>query len=269
MSELAKPFVHWAGGKRQLLPELVKRVPQEFETYYEPFVGGGALFFELWNRKRFKRAVLSDANAELIGLYRAVRDTCESLIMCAKHFFSKHSEGEYYVERKTIYPGQPIRSAARTLYLNKAGFNGLYRVNRKGEFNVPWGKREKLTLDVDGIMRASEALQCAELEVADFTEARSAAPGDFVYFDPPYVPVSATSFAQYQKDGFGIDRTYYLAAVCAELVAGGVPFLLSNSDASDALRAFAGFKIECVQARRNINSNGAGRGKVGEILVSG
>jgi DNA adenine methylase len=118
-------------------------------------------------------------------------------------------------------------------------------------------------------MRASEALQCAELEVADFTEARSAAPGDFVYFDPPYVPVSATSFAQYQKDGFGIDRTYYLAAVCAELVAGGVPFLLSNSDASDALRAFAGFKIECVQARRNINSNGAGRGKVGEILVSG
>jgi DNA adenine methylase len=272
IARYAKPVLKWAGGKRQLLPELVKRIPQEIETYYEPFVGGGAVFFDLWNQNRFKRAVLSDANSELISLYTVVRDTPNELINRAEYLFGqKPQEGFYYSVRDTVWGlGQTrAESAARTLYLNRAGFNGLYRVNRKGEFNVPWGKREKLTLDTDGIMRASEALQCAELKVADFTEVRSAVPGDFVYFDPPYVPVSATSFAQYQKDGFGMDRTYCLAAVCAELVAGGVPFLMSNSDAPDALRAFAGFKIECVQARRAINSNGAGRGKVGEILVSG
>jgi DNA adenine methylase len=266
----AKPFLKWAGGKRQLLPEILKRTPTEINTYYEPFLGGGAVFFELWNQRRFKRAVLSDTNQELIDLYRAVRDNPKEFLACAADIYAKHTE-EYYYSLRASVMATSIGGAVRTLYLNKAGFNGLYRVNQKGEFNVPWGKRPTLALDTDAIWRASEALQDADLYAIDFGHVTSAEPGDFVYMDPPYVPTAPTSFAAYQKDGFGLLHTRRVVDVCSVLRALDVAFLASNSDAPDAVGAFAvaeTFKVEHITARRTINSNGAGRGKVGEILVS-
>ena len=276
---MARPFLKWAGGKTQLLRHLLAEAPQRIATYYEPFVGGGALFFALQEEGRFDRAVLSDSNEELINAYIQVRDHVDDLIAALEVHQRKYRarRGErrpgYYYAIRDKRPTCSIGSAARMVFLNKTCFNGLYRVNAKGEFNVPHGRYENPTIcDGDGLRAASAALQGAELRVADFDDAvGSAGPGDFAYFDPPYVPVSETAhFTAYTASEFGVDEQARLAATAEAVRARGACALLSNSGHPDVARLYegGGFHLATVEAARAINSNPDARGAVREYLIS-
>ena len=266
----ARPILKWAGGKARLCPEFERRglLPPAFETYYEPFVGGAALFFHL----RPKRAVLMDTNEELLNVYAQVRDSPRELIDELARMKSLHSEAFFYETRaKQPQKLTPLARAARTLYLNKTCFNGLYRVNAKGEFNVPFGRYANPTIvDPDAIHAAADALRHADLVHADFGKVESmASPGDFVYFDPPYDPVSLTSnFTSYTKSPFGRAEQERLSELFARLVEKGVHCLLSNSDTPLVRSLYAGFETEALRVPRFINSNAEKRGPVGEVAVS-
>jgi DNA adenine methylase len=264
-----RPFVKWAGGKGQLLPELMARVPKRFNRYFEPFVGGGALFFHL----QPEQAVLSDSNPELINLYLVIRDQVEELIEAlVGHVYEK----EYYyrlrdVERTPEYAEwSAVERASRFIYLNKTCYNGLYRVNSKGEFNVPFGRYKNPTiLDEDTLRACHEALQGVDIECRDFREVwMDLGKGDFVYFDPPYVPVSATAkFDEYTQEGFVEEDQRDLAEICRELDGRGVKFIASNADAPLVRELYEGFDIEVVYAARSINSKGRKRELVPEVVV--
>lgn len=264
-----RPFVKWAGGKGQLLSELVARVPQPFNRYFEPFVGGGALFFNLSP----KQAVLSDSNPDLINLYVVIRDQVDELIEdLGQHVYDR----EYYYRLRqvdrTLEYGQwtAVKRASRFIYLNKTCYNGLYRVNSRGEFNVPFGRYKNPTiLDVDNLRACHEALQGVTIECRDFREAcRELGEGDFVYFDPPYMPVSATaSFTGYTREGFGEKMQEELVSVCRALDRRGVRFMVSNSDTPLVRGLYEGFNLEVVFAARSINSQGRKRGRVPEVVV--
>lgn len=278
---LPRPFLKWVGGKGQLLPELVKRVEAAgaFGRYHEPFVGGGALFFELHRTGRLKRkAVLSDANPNLVNAYTAVRDEVDAVIRALQRHKSKHSEDHYYAVRAKV-PRTPAAQAARLIYLNKTGYNGLYRENRKGEYNVPFGRYKNPAIcDEDNLRSASRALQSAAIDERHFeTVLDKAKPGDLVYFDPPYHPVSKTaSFTSYAQHGFAEDSQRLLARVAHDLTANGVHILLSNSMTPFIRELYASyhtdkgvpaFTIEEVQATRAINSRPDRRGKIPEALI--
>lgn len=261
----ARPFLKWVGGKTQLLEQFEPLLPSKFGRYFEPFIGGGALFFRLHP----PAATLLDMNAELIDCYIAVRDDVEGVLSeLQKHQYeTKH----YYAVREL----DPLklsltRRAARTIFLNKTGFNGLYRVNREGRFNVPFGRHSRPSFADPPTLRAcSAALRGVSAYVGDFgCVLDEAQPGDFVYFDPPYVPVSDTAdFTSYVVGGFGWEQQERLAEVFRTLAKRGVHVMLSNSDVPRLRKLYAGFQIDGVQAARNINSNTARRGKVAEIVV--
>lgn len=270
-SDLA-PFLKWAGGKRALVPELLRHVPAELDTYYEPFLGGGALFFallQLPGRRRFRRAVLWDTNSELISCYRAIRADVTAVLAALE----KHVEGEEHYYR--VRDQNPARlsdanRAARTIYLNRNGFNGLYRVNRSGRFNVPFGKHTSLqTMNTDRLRAVSEALQGVDVAVGDFADCvKAAGPRDFVYFDPPYVPLSRTSnFTDYSITGFGEAQQQRLADLLRHLGREKVRALLSNSDCEVTRALYRGLPIDEVRVARLINSVASGRGQVSELLV--
>ena len=265
------PFLKWAGGKRQLVPRILDLVPARIETYYEPFLGGAAVFFALAKLGLFRRAVLTDANVELVNCYQAVRDDVESVIAeLAKH---KNSSGHYYkVRAQNLARLTEVQRAARLIFLNRCGFNGLYRVNSQGAFNVPFGRYSRPTIcDPAKLRKASRILQSVEIRRADFGEIlEEARPGkrDFVYLDPPYVPLSKTSsFTAYASRDFDLSQQQRLAAALVQLAKRRVPALLSNSDCGTTRTLYEGLEIAEVQARRAINSNARGRGPVGEILV--
>ncbi len=276
-SDLARPFLKWAGGKRQRLREIRRYVPREFGTYFEPFVGAGAVLFDL----QPPRAVINDANEELINCYRVIRDDAQELIRLAERHRRKDSE-EYFYELRSLdrKPGlealPEVERAARVIYLNKAGFNGLYRVNKQGYFNVPYRRHEKppQIVDPEVIREVSRYLNEARVEIksGDFKDAiASADEGDFVYFDPPYDPVSrSASFTGYAPGGFSEKEQRELKQVCDDLTRRGCRVLVSNS-ATDFMRGLFGnrrrYTVREVQARRNINSVGARRGAVGELLI--
>jgi DNA adenine methylase len=263
------PVLKWAGGKRQLLPQILARLPERIETYFEPFLGGGAVFFELCSKQLFRRAVLADRNAELVSVYLALKQDPEALIRALERYQKRHSEDEYYRVREQR-PRSLVARAARVIYLNKTGFNGLYRVNRSGGFNVPFGRYEKPRIVNEARLRAAaRALEKIDVRVGDFAEICALArPGDAVYLDPPYLPLSKTaSFAEYHADPFGLEEHQRLAQVFGALGARGVAAVLSNSDTPATRRLFRGFRVESVKARRPINSDRAGRGVVNEILV--
>lgn len=265
----APPLLKWAGGKRQLVDVILKHLPAQIDTYFEPFIGGGAVFFALAATKRFRRARLSDQNRELIETYRQVRDDVEGVI--AELSRMPHSEEDYYRIRATT-PRKPARQAARMIYLNRTGFNGLYRVNRSGRFNVPFGRYKNPKIcDVARLHAVAAALQGVELSVTDFEHAAGAAqPGDAVYFDPPYVPVSTTArFAEYQSEPFGPAEHERLAQLYAELCARGVATVLSNSDVPYTRSLYSELDVGTVAARRAINSLASARGPVSELLVVG
>ncbi len=257
--------------KTALLPEILPRLPKKFGTYYEPFIGGGAVFFALAAEKRFERAVISDANKELIRTYEALKRDVDNVIRALKKHV--YEEKHYNAVRAQNPNTLGLAShAARFIYLNRSCFNGLYRVNRKGEFNVPFGRYKNPTIcDEENLRAVSLALQSVTLETGDFEEAtHSANKGDVVYHDPPYLPVSKTSnFVGYTKGGFGPDQQERLRNVMEKLDARGVHVLLSNIDAPLVRDLYEGFKIEEVQAPRRVNSKGGKRGNVGELLISG
>lgn len=264
----AKPFLKWVGSKRQLVPELLKRVPPKFGTYYEPFVGGGALFFAL----QPPMAGLADNNLDLVKTYWAVRDNVEELIHLLREYADMHSEKFYYDMRGNNTANLEVDVAARFIYLNKTCFNGLYRVNKGGGFNVPMGRYTNPTIcDDDGLRACSEVMKAGTVQIVrrDFrASAMEAQAGDFVYFDSPYVPLSATSnFASYTKDGFGAAEQVALRDLALDLKRRGVHVLLSNSTAARDLYA-KGFTVEEVQCRRSVNSKAAGRGAITELLIS-
>jgi DNA adenine methylase len=263
----AAPFLKWVGGKTSLLPELLKHVPvpQRLRGYHEPFVGGGALFFAV----RPRRAALSDHNGELVHCYRQVRDDVYSVLdVLARHVY----ERAHFEQVRALDPQHlaPAERAARFIYLNKTCFNGLWRVNRSGRFNVPIGRYKNPRFhDPSSLITASHALQGVALEQAPFEESLGrAAPGDFVYLDPPYDPVSPTaSFASYTADGFTWEDQRRLAHACVVLNRRGVRFLLSNSATDRVRELYRGFEQRIVHAPRFINSKGGGRGRVDELLV--
>jgi DNA adenine methylase len=262
----ARPFLKWAGGKGQLLSQLRPLLPAAHHRYFEPFAGGAAMFFSLAPKK----AVLADVNQELIDCYKATRDDVDGVIEAlAEHVY----EAEHYYRVRAIDPRSlpPARRAARTIYLNRTGYNGLYRVNRSGKFNVPMGRyTNPLLCDAQNLRACSQALANVVVRRADFERAvEGARAGDFVYFDPPYVPVSDTAdFTAYVPGGFGADQQRRLARLFGELARRGVHAMLSNSDTPAVRELYRGFTIHRVLASRHINSRGALRGKVGEVVVT-
>ncbi|MFO0666104.1 MAG: Dam family site-specific DNA-(adenine-N6)-methyltransferase [Polyangiaceae bacterium] len=267
-----KPVVKWAGGKARLLGEILPSVPARIGTYFEPFCGGAALFFALAaeDPRRFKHAVLADRNEELVALYRAIRDDLPGLLKELRKF--KHDRDFFYEVRAwDVKRASPVKRGARLLFLNKTCFNGLWRVNSKGEFNVPFGKYKNPNfLDEDALAAASEALQGVDIKVADFADVtRAAKAGDFVYFDPPYAPVSRTAqFTSYAVDGFGPADQERLREEFLRLRNKKVAALLSNADVSDVRALYDDFSVRVVSARRSINSDIKKRGVVSEVIVS-
>jgi len=253
------------GGKNRVLPQLLPLLPERFNRYHEPFVGGGAMFFSLQPGK----AELWDINAELINCYQVIRDQVEDLIPALSlHRYEK----DYYYALRALDPREmaPVQQAARTICLNRTGFNGLYRVNQSGTFNVPFGRYSNPTIcDAPNLRLCSQALAKARIDSRDFGDLRSTARrGDFVYFDPPYVPRSATAgFTNYNPGGFGWDDQERLAELFTTLAARGVHVMLSNSDVPVVRELYADFTIATVMASRNINSRADRRGAVSEVVV--
>ncbi len=275
---MARPFVKWAGGKTQLLAELLEAAPAQIETYYEPFLGGGALFFALQAQGSFKRAVLSDSNEELINAYIQVRDHVEKLIDALRVHERKYRSREAEARAEYFYTIRGKRltcdlgGAANLIFLNKTCFNGLYRVNSSGGFNVPHGRyANPMICDEKNLRAASEALSMVELQVADFAEAAAeAGTGDFVYFDPPYVPLSTTAnFTSYTSEAFHLADQQRLASTAESLARQGAAVALSNSGHPDVASLYRSeaFVLAVVAARRAINSDSSGRQPVREYLI--
>lgn len=265
-----KPFVKWIGGKRQLLPHLLPLFEgtDPSATYHEPFVGGGAVFFALRTRGQAAKSRLSDVNRELINGYTAIRDHLEDVIACLKRHEKLNAE-EYFYKIRAQKPRELPEIAARLVYLNKTCFNGLYRVNNSGGFNAPWGKYDNPTICDESNLRAvSATLANAILDVAPFPSVLDATrPADVVYFDPPYVPMTAASFTEYIAGGFGGRDHEVLASTFRELDKKNVRVILSNSDTKEVRKLYAGFRIDQVFARRNVNTRGDRRGPVAEVIV--
>lgn len=267
----AAPFVKWAGGKGRLLSQLRPLLPPTVarRRHVEPFVGGGALFFA----RRPKRALLTDINPALIATYAAIRDDVDRVVSTLRTLAREHSKQRYYEIRRRYNESRRLAAptrAAMFIYLNKTCFNGLHRVNRKGEFNVPVGSYKKPKIvDPERLLLASEALQEADLRCAGFESlVEHAKPGDFVYFDPPYEPVSTTArFTSYARDGFSQDDQTRLRDVYRELDRRGCRLMLSNSDVPFIHHLYRSFRIDLVAAPRAINCNANGRGKVTEVVV--
>ena len=260
-----KPFLKWAGGKGQLLAQYAPLFPKQFGRYHEPFVGGGAVFFRL----RPPRATLSDDNAELVHCFTTVRDDVDALVgALGQHRYEK----DYYYAVRAQDPAElsPAARAARTIFLNRSGFNGLYRVNAAGRFNVPFGRYTNPTIcDAPNLMACARALRLSTILRAPFPAVlERARHGDFVYFDPPYHPLSKTAhFTAYAAGGFREDDQRELAGVYAELDRRGVLVMLSNSNTPLIRELYQGFRVVEVQATRAINSKAARRGAITELVV--
>ena len=269
-----KPFVKWAGGKRQIIDKLLQYAPDEFNTYYEPFVGGGSFLFELSPRN----AVINDYNKELMNVYSCIKDEkFDKMRKELNNHEANHSE-EYYYQIRNLDRDKnkfnklaDYKRAARTIYLNKACFNGLYRVNSKNEFNVPFGKKSKVNTYEGqnlGIICGYLNYNNIKLLSTDFEEAvKDAKKGDFIYFDPPYDSDTST-FNSYTEDGFGKEEQKRLAGVYKKLAEKGCYVMLSNHNTKLVNELYKEFNINVIEAKRNINSNGAKRGKVEEVIIT-
>jgi DNA adenine methylase len=271
---VAAPVIKWVGGKTKLLPELLARMPAHFGRYYEPFAGGAALFF----RVAPTRAVLNDSNPDLVALYRTIANDADAVIRRLEVHRQKHGEHDerhYYATREkwnVDHATWPAADRAATfIYLNKTCFNGLWRVNRAGDFNVPIGRYADPPICVPAALRAAQlALSRAQLRCGTYAAAvADAKAGDFIYFDPPYDPVTPTaSFTSYTAGAFGPDDQRALADTARMLVARGCKVMLSNSDTPFVRSIYKGFHVERVKCPRAINSNAAKRGDVDEVIAT-
>ena len=271
-----KPFVKWAGGKRQLIPILHQNLPENFGTYFEPFLGGGALLFHLLTEKNSQKCSISDLNSDLVLSYTTIRDKIDAIITSLKNHeknYQKDSSNYYYSIRESS-PRSDVEKTSRLIFLNRTCFNGLYRVNSKGKFNVPLGKytnpniiNEDNLRSVSQILNASKvSIKCRDFE-AVLDDAKK---GDLVYFDPPYQPVSSTAnFTSYTNKDFTLDDLSRLADLCMDLDSKGCHVLLSNSDSKQVAKMFSKkpWKISKIQANRAINSNSKKRTGHYELLI--
>jgi DNA adenine methylase len=271
-----KPFVKWAGGKRQLIPILHQNLPESFGTYYEPFLGGGALLFHILTNKNGQKCSISDLNSDLVLTYTTIRDRTDALITSLKNHeknYQKNSESYYYSIRENN-PRGAIEKTSRLLFLNRTCFNGLYRVNNKGKFNVPLGKYSNPNIvNEENLHAVSHILQSSRISIKcrDFEAVlRDAKKGDLIYFDPPYQPVSSTAnFTSYTNKDFSYDDLTRLAELCLKLDSRGCKVLLSNSDSKEVADIFAknSWKITRIEANRSINSNSKKRTGHFELLI--
>jgi DNA adenine methylase len=264
-----RPFLKWAGGKGQLLSELDKRLPDAFGAYHEPFMGGGALFFHLFGKGRLGDAHLSDVNPVLVDTYLGVRDCADGVIAALGTHLN---ESEHFYAVRSLDPATLDHASrtARMIYLNRTCFNGLWRENSSGRFNVPFGRyRNPKICDPSNLRAVSRALARTSLECRGFESILDRArPGDLVYLDPPYDPLSATaSFTAYSRSAFGEAEQRRLAGVFGTLAERGTFVILSNSDTPRIRDLYARFRIDPVQVSRSINSRADRRGPVGEVIV--
>lgn len=276
ISVAPKPFVKWAGGKRQLIPILNENLPETFGTYFEPFLGGGALLFHMLAESQRQKCSISDLNSDLVLSYTTIRDRVESLITSLKNHeknYQKDSKTYYYSVRESN-PRSQIEKTSRLLFLNRTCFNGLYRVNSKGKFNVPLGKyanpnivNEDNLRSVSGILQSSKvSIKCRDFEAV----LRDSKKGDLVYFDPPYQPVSDTAnFTSYTNKDFTYDDLSRLAELCKNLDSKGCKVLLSNSNSKEVADLFSSkpWKVSKIRANRSINSNSKKRTGHFELLI--
>lgn len=293
MKTIAKPFIKWVGGKGQLIEQLEAKLPADFDnwdnaTYIEPFIGGGAmLFYMLQQHPNIKRAVINDINPDLITCYRTVRDNVELLIPALRDIQAEYhalsdmeAKREMFMAVRQSYNEKnldPIENTVKFFFLNRTCFNGLYRVNKRGLFNVPWGKYIQPQICDEYTLRTdSELLKRVEISEGDFEDTLSYAEGNTLfYFDPPYRPLSDTSsFNDYTKDAFNDDSQVRLKEFCDHVNVDGHCFMLSNSDCKGKNEVdnffevlYANYYIDRVMASRNVNANGAKRGKISELLI--
>lgn len=268
-----RPFLKWVGGKRQLLPKLIEVVGKAgpFKRYHEPFLGGGALFFALVRQGYIRpRAYLSDVNPNLIDTYLGLREDVDTVIDILKTHRRRHDESYFYRIRKHV-PATLSERAARIIYLNKTCFNGLYRENKKGEFNTPFGSYKNPNIcDEENLRAVATTLQSVHLSARSFTEAaKHARRGDLAYCDPPYDPVSKTAdFTGYSKGGFGVAAQEKLAETFVNLAQRGVHVVLSNSLTRLTQELYEGFYVTKVRVKRFVNSRGDRRGEVPEVIIT-
>ena len=293
-----RPFLKWAGGKRQLLSEIEERLPDnldEYDTYVEPFIGGGAVMFHLLHHHNFQRVVALDINAELILCYKTLQTDVKKVIAELRKLRDQYPGYEEHEKRKAFFYGvrddwnasvgdvlslkksDQVKRTAQTIFLNRTCFNGLFRVNSKGHFNVPiGGYKDPKILDEDNLKNVSKYIKRVEFQHLDYKGAKEyLGKRTLVYFDPPYRPLTtSSSFTAYAQSGFNDENQMELAEFCRILHQQNVSFMLSNSDPKNADAndeffdiLYRGFKIERVNANRAINSKSSGRGKISEILV--
>lgn len=292
----AKPFLKWAGGKKQILKCIEEKLPQEIkdskeiDSYFEPFLGGGAVFFHLVSRYEIKYAYLADINKELFLTYEVVKDSHEELIeelqILSDDFLPKSLDErkEYYYNVRDKFNNavegfDKIKRASQMIFLNRTCFNGLYRVNKEGKFNVPIGSyKNPLICDKDNLSKVSETLQGVEIVCTDYLESEKKIDGNsFVYLDPPYLPIKENSFTDYVSKGFGMQEQVELSEFCKRIDKKNAKFLLSNSNPKNTenngfFKKYYGldknlFKYEEVDVRRSINSDKNKRGPIKELLI--
>lgn len=267
------PFLKWAGGKRQLLNQIKERMPKEYNDYYEPFIGGGAVLFELQPEK----ATINDINTSLINVYRQVKDNTEEFIELVKKLDSEMWEDgkEYYLDIREKYNDKLLKKeydlelAALFTFMNKHCFNGLYRVNKKGLFNVPYNKSRRTSIEEDAVRETAKYLKTVNILEGDFEEAcKGAKKGDFIFFDSPYAPLNPTSFEAYTKEGFDVDSHKRLAKLYDELTERGCYCMLTNHNTEfiNELYSNKGYKIDVVSVKRMINSDASNR-KGEEVII--
>jgi DNA adenine methylase len=270
-NKLISPFLKWVGGKRQLIPEIIRIMPKKFTNYYEPFIGGGAVLFHI----QPKKATINDLNEDLINVYRTIKETPEELI---KDLEIHKNESEYFYEIRSLDRNlefknlSEVKRASRFIFLNKTCYNGLYRVNNSGEFNSPFGKYKNPNIVNEVTIRAvSKYLNSNKIEIlnTDYKNAlEGIKKGSFVYFDPPYEPVSKSSnFTGYVQGGFTIEDQIRLRDECNRLNDNGIKFMLSNSDSPIIKDLYKDYDIIYVKAIRSINSNATKRGEINEVII--
>ena len=276
LSSEPRPFVKWAGGKRQLIPILNQHLPENFDSFFEPFLGGGAMLFNIIRKNPNQKCQISDLNSDLILTYVTIRDKVEELIPSLKNHsknYFKNSKSYYYKIRDSE-PKNQVEKASRLIFLNRTCFNGLYRVNSKGKFNVPLGRYTNPNIVNETNLRSvSHFLKSKNIIIScsDFSSIlKDAHKGDFVYFDPPYQPVSSTAnFTSYTNRNFTFDDLERLAVLCQKLDSKGCKFMLSNSNSEEVLEIFSksNWKIFEIEANRTINSDSRKRTGHSELLI--
>ncbi|MDR2107273.1 MAG: DNA adenine methylase [Holosporaceae bacterium] len=262
-----KPFVKWAGGKRGIIKELISRLPKTFTDYYEPFVGGGALFFAICNERR--EYYISDININLMIAYQIIKVNLKELIEKLKLHEKNHSKEYYYRIRERLHDEDPVSRSANFIYLLKTCYNGLHRVNRKGEFNTPFGDyKNPVIVDSDNLEAVHNSLQKAAITYSDYLNI-TPSEGDFVYFDPPYSKLNPSSFVKYDSSGFSETNQEDLRNFAESLDKKGVKFMISNADTEriNYLYKSKRFVTEKIKSPRTINCKGDERASVVELII--